>query len=30
MNNSNFGNDCRNNIKNCNFKPIYDDLEIRK
>ena len=27
MNNSNFGNDCRNNINNCNFKLIYDKVE---
>ena len=27
MNNSNFGNDCRNDIENCNFKPIYDNIE---
>ena len=27
MNNSNFGNDCRNNIDNSNFKAIYDEIE---
>ena len=27
MNNSNFGNDCQNNIYNCSFKPIFDDIE---
>ena len=27
MNNSNFGNDCWNNIDNCNFKVVYDDTE---
>ena len=27
MNNSNFCNDCRNNIDNCSFKPIFDDTE---
>ena len=27
MNNSNFGYDCRNNIDNCSFKPIFDDIE---
>ena len=27
MNNSDFGNDCRNNIDNCSFKPIFDDKE---
>ena len=27
MKNSNFGNDCRNNIDNCSFRPIYDDIE---
>ena len=26
MNNSNFGYDCRNNIDNCSFKPIYEDI----
>ena len=25
MNNSNFGYDCRNNIDNCQFVPIFDD-----
>ena len=27
MNNSNFENDCRNNIDNCDFRPIYDEIE---
>ena len=27
MNNSNFGYDCNNNIDNCKFKPIFDDIE---
>ena len=27
INYSNFGNDCRNNIDNCSFRPIYDDKE---
>ena len=27
MNNSNFGNDCQNNIGNCNFKAIYVKVE---
>ena len=27
MNNSNFGYDCRNNIDNCKFKPMFDDVE---
>ena len=27
MNNSNFGYDCQNNIDNCSFKPIFDDIE---
>ena len=27
MSNSNFGYDCRNNIDNCNFKLIFDDIE---
>ena len=26
MNNSNFGYDCRNNINNCTFAPIPDEL----
>ena len=26
MNNSNFGYDCRNNLDNCQFVPIYDEL----
>ena len=25
MNNSNFGHDCRNNIGNCQFVPIFDE-----
>ena len=25
MNNSNFGYDCRNNIDNCKFSPIFDE-----
>ena len=25
MNNSNFGHDCRNNIDNCQFVPIFDE-----
>ena len=25
MNNSNFGYDCRNNIDNCKFAPIFDE-----
>ena len=25
MNNSNFGYDCRNNIDNCKFVPIFDE-----
>ena len=27
LNNSNFGNDCRNNIGNCSLELIYDGLE---
>ena len=27
MNNSNFGYDCRNNIDNCKFVPIYDEMK---
>ena len=27
MNNSNFGYDCRNNIDNCKFVPIFDKLK---
>ena len=26
LNNANFGNDCRNNINNCYFEPIYDEI----
>ena len=26
MNNANFGYDCRNNIDNCQFVPIFDEL----
>ena len=26
MNNSNFGYDCRNNLGNCKFNPIFDEL----
>ena len=26
MNNSNFGYDCRNNLYNCKFNPIFDEL----
>ena len=26
MNNSNFGYDCRNNLDNCKFNPIFDEL----
>ena len=26
MNNSNFGYDCKNNLDNCQFVPIYDEL----
>ena len=26
MNNSNFGYDCRNNLDNCKFPPIFDEL----
>ena len=27
MNNSNFGYDCRNNLDNCKFNPIFDELK---
>ena len=27
LNNSNFGCDCRNNLDNCQFIPIFDDLQ---
>ena len=27
MNNSNFGYDCRNNLDNCKFVPISDELK---
>ena len=27
MNNSNFGYDCRNNLDNCKFIPISDELK---
>ena len=27
MNNSNFGYDCHNNLDNCQFVPIFDELE---
>ena len=27
MNNSNFGYDCRNNIDNCTFGPLRDEIE---
>ena len=27
MNNSNFGYDCRNNLDNCKFVPIFDELK---
>ena len=27
MNNSNFGYDCRNNVDNCFFQPIYKEIE---
>ena len=26
LNNSNFGIDCQNNIDNCVFEPIYDEI----
>ena len=26
MNKSNFGYDCKNNIDNCNFKDIFNDI----
>ena len=28
MNNSNFGYDCRNNLDNCKFVPIFDDYQL--
>ena len=27
MNDSNFGYDCRNNLHNCQFVPIFDELQ---
>ena len=31
MNNSNFGSDCRNNLDNCDFVPIFDEIgEIQR
>ena len=27
MNNSNFGYDCRNNVDNCIFAPVFDEVE---
>ena len=27
LNNSNFGYDCRNNLDNCQFIPIFDELQ---
>ena len=27
MNNSNFGNDCRNNLDNCKLEPLYNGLD---
>ena len=27
MNNSNFGDDCRNNLDNCIFVPIFDEYK---
>ena len=27
MNNSNFGYDCRNNLDNCKFFPIFDEFK---
>ena len=27
MNNSNFGYDCRNNLDNCKFVPVFDELK---
>ena len=27
MNNSNFGYDCRNNLDNCQFVPVFDELK---
>ena len=26
INNANFGIDCKNNIDNCHFEPIYDKI----
>ena len=26
MNNANFGSDCRNNMDNCDFVPIFDEI----
>ena len=26
MNNANFGYDCRNNLDNCQFIPIFDEM----
>ena len=28
MNNSNFGYDCRNNLDNCKFVPIFEELKV--
>ena len=28
MNNSNFGYDCRNNLDNCQFVSIFDELHV--
>ena len=28
MNNSNFGYECRNNLDNCQFLPIFDELQV--
>ena len=30
MNNSNFGYDCRHNLDNCQFIPIFDELKEPK
>ena len=27
MSNSNFGYDCRNNLDNCQFVPVFDELK---
>ena len=27
MNNSNFGNDCQNNMDSCDFRPMFDNIE---